>query len=58
MSVMEKLKDAIGLDGDNGVTTYRYDCHDCDAEFESAKRPERAACPECVSEDVEVVEET
>lgn len=54
MSVMEKVKSIVGLD-DTGITTYEYHCNDCDAEYTSAKQPERATCPECVSNDVEML---
>lgn len=52
MGVVDRLKDIVGTDG--GLTTYRYRCTDCDSEFDSAKDPDRAACPECLSHDVEV----
>lgn len=51
MSVVDKLKSAIGLDEEH--STYKYECADCGREFTSAKDPERATCSECLSRDVE-----
>lgn len=55
MSVVDTLKDFISTD--SGVTVKEYRCTDCEGTFESAKDPDRAACPECLSHDVEVIQE-
>jgi len=55
MSIIDSLKGMIGAD--NGQNRKkRFECNDCDHEFESFKRTERASCPECLSSDVEAVE--
>lgn len=41
--------------GSSGVEFREYECVDCDTTFQSAKRPERAQCPECLSDDVDVL---
>jgi protein-arginine kinase activator protein McsA len=56
MSVVKKLKSVVGMDGDSH-TKKRYQCQQCDNEFESYKLPERTSCPECLSTDVDVLEE-
>ena len=56
MSVVGKLKSAIGLDGDATKEKTAYRCPECDNEFESYKAPERAFCDECMNEAVEVRE--
>lgn len=33
-------------------------CRECDATFESANHPKRAACPDCLSEDVAMINTT
>lgn len=43
------------LGSDSGVELKEYECAECDSSFDSAKRPERASCPECLSNDVTVV---
>lgn len=55
MSVVGKLKSAIGLDDDPTEEKTRFRCPDCGNEFESYKVPKRAFCDECMNEDVEVV---
>ena len=55
MSIIETLKGVVGADG-AGSAKKRFACNKCDHEFESFKREDRTACPECLSNDVEVVE--
>jgi Zn finger protein HypA/HybF involved in hydrogenase expression len=55
MSVVGKLKSAVGLD-DETEEKHRMRCTDCGNEFVSYKPPERAVCGECMSEDLDVVE--
>jgi predicted Zn-ribbon and HTH transcriptional regulator len=50
MSLVQKLKSAIGSDESFETTTY--ECRDCGATHDSAKTPDRASCPECLSNDV------
>lgn len=42
----------------SGVEIKLYECADCDATFESAKVPERASCPGCLSNQVAPIETT
>lgn len=42
----------------SGIDIKLYECAECDATFESAKKPKRASCPECHSNDVKYVETT
>ncbi|PSQ11840.1 hypothetical protein BRC93_04135 [Halobacteriales archaeon QS_5_70_15] len=55
MSVVGKLKSAIGLDDAAADEKTRFRCPDCGNEFEPYKVPKRAFCDECMSEDVEVL---
>lgn len=55
MSALQKLKNLFSS-GSESVEFRHYDCHECDHEFRSAKIPERAQCPECLSNDVRVTE--
>lgn len=41
--------------GGSGVEFREFECVDCDSTFKSAKQPERAQCPECLSGDVDVL---
>ncbi|MFB6123648.1 MAG: hypothetical protein ABEJ78_09345 [Haloferacaceae archaeon] len=50
MSLVSKIKSAIGSDEELDVRTY--ECQDCGATHDSAKTPDRASCPECLSNDV------
>lgn len=51
MAVGDLIDKLLG-GGGSGVQLKVFECADCDAEFESAKQPERASCPECLSNDV------
>lgn len=53
MSVIQKLKSALPIE-DEGVTHRTFECQECGNTFESTKRPERAKCMECLSNDVQV----
>ncbi len=55
MSVLGKLKDAVGVGGAHRDPTDAFRCTDCGEEFESGKDPRRASCPDCLSNDVERV---
>lgn len=44
------------LGRETGVKLRFFECSECDAYFESAKQPKRASCPECLSNDVAVVQ--
>lgn len=55
MSVIEKLTSLVG--SDDSPVKKRFRCHGCDSEFDSFKREGRASCAECLSDDVEVIEE-
>lgn len=50
---LSKLVDKL-LGGGPGVDVQEYRCPDCGRTFESAKDPERAQCPECLANDVDV----
>lgn len=54
MSVIDTIKTVVGLD--SGAITHEYRCQDCDNEFESAKDPDRASCMNCMSYNVERVD--
>lgn len=51
MAVVDLIGKLLGKGG-SGLQIGVFECADCDAEFESAKQPERASCPECLSNDV------
>lgn len=51
MSVVEIIDKLFGVSGDS-VELKVYECAECDSTFESAKQPDRASCPECLSNDV------
>ena len=55
MSVVGKLKSAIGIDDAPTDEKTRFRCPDCGNEFGSYKLPKRAFCDECMNEDVEVI---
>lgn len=40
------------LGKDPGVQIKVYECRACESTFNSAKSPDRASCPECLSNDV------
>lgn len=54
MSIANLISRLLGGDG-GGVEMREYECEECGNTFESAKRPERAKCMECFSNDLEVV---
>lgn len=56
MSIIEKLKGLVGGGEAQVDGKKRFTCHNCESEFDSFKLEERASCPECLSNDVEVVE--
>lgn len=43
------------LGSSSGVELKEFECAECDASFDSAKQPQRASCPECLSNEVSVV---
>lgn len=51
MAVVDLIDKLFGVGG-NSVQLKVFECADCDATFESAKQPDRASCPECLSNDV------
>lgn len=51
MAVVEIIDKLLGVSGSE-IQLKVFECADCGAEFESAKQPERASCPECLSNDV------
>lgn len=57
MSIIDKLKGMVGKGESRPNSKKRFTCHGCDSEFDSFKLEERASCPECLSNDVEVVTE-
>ncbi|MFB6359788.1 MAG: hypothetical protein ABEH59_00535 [Halobacteriales archaeon] len=54
MAIGKLVKKVLGRD--TGVEIKAYNCADCDETFDSAKQPERASCPECLSNDVSVAQ--
>lgn len=40
----------------SGLDVTVYECAGCESTFESAKQPERASCPECLSSSVAPVD--
>lgn len=57
MSIIEKLKGLVGGGESHANVKKRFTCHNCESEFDSFKHEDRASCPECLSNDVEVVKE-
>jgi hypothetical protein len=55
MSVIDTIKDVVGLD--SGPATRQYRCVDCDNQFSSAKDPGRALCTECMGHNVELIDD-
>lgn len=51
MSIVEVIDRVLGT-GNSSVQLKVFECADCDSTFESAKQPDRASCPECLSNDV------
>jgi len=56
MSLIQKVKRAVGMDGPDTTTEKRYHCPDCDSEFTSFKTEERAMCMDCMNGQVELLE--
>lgn len=54
MSISNLLGRLLGGNG-GSIELREYECVECGHTFDSAKRPERAQCMECLSNDVEVV---
>lgn len=52
-SAIQTIKAFFG--SEDGAETKTYRCSECGETHESAKRPERARCPECLSSDVQRV---
>lgn len=44
------------LGRESSVQVWIYRCASCDSTFESAKQPNLAACPDCLSNDVSRIE--
>lgn len=55
MSVVDKLKSVVTTDDSLDETRYR--CTDCGNEFGSYKDPKRVSCKDCLSREVEAVED-
>ena len=53
MSISNLLDRLLG-DGGASIDVREYECAECGNTFESAKRPERAQCMDCLSNDVSV----
>jgi protein-arginine kinase activator protein McsA len=56
MTLLQKVKSAVGMDGTDTTTEKRYRCPECDSEFTSFKTEERAICVECMNGQVELLE--
>lgn len=56
MSVIDKLKDVVGMDDESTSETH-YRCPECERDFTSYKSPDRSFCTECMNQEVEVVEQ-
>lgn len=56
MAIGKLVKKVLGRD--TGVEIKVYECSECDETFDSAKQPERASCPECLSSDVALTQTT
>lgn len=54
MPISKILGRLLGSDS-GGVEIKKYECNECGNTFDSAKRPERSQCMECLSNDVEVI---
>lgn len=55
MSIIQKVKSAVGIDTADTTTESRYYCPECDSEFTSFKTEERAICVDCMNGEVEQV---
>lgn len=51
MSLGSLLSKLLGSAGSN-VEFREYECDECGNTFQSAKRPERVQCPDCLSNDL------
>lgn len=56
MSIIQTVKDAVGMDTADTTTEKRYHCPECDSEFTSFKTEERAICVDCMNGEVELQE--
>lgn len=56
MALGKLVKKVFG--SDTGVELKVFECSECGETFESAKQPERASCPGCLSNDVAVAQTT
>lgn len=56
MSLSDLIGGIFGSSG-SGVETGAFECQDCRSTFESAKDVDRLQCPECLSNDVERIDE-
>lgn len=56
MAIGDLVKRLLGRG--SGVQLRSFRCSACEATFESAKRPDRATCPECLSAEVSVADTT
>lgn len=54
MSVVETIKSVVSTDDSPEET--RFECTECGHEFGSYKDPKRVSCEECLSREVEPVE--
>lgn len=50
MSIGQLVGELIGVKSGDDLNVL--ECPDCESTFNSAKDPERASCPECLSNDV------
>lgn len=56
MSILDSLKAALPV-GESSPDITEYECQECGNRFESAKVPDRAQCMDCLSRNVEVVDD-
>ena len=57
MSALQTLKELIPGADDDGVETQTYECQSCFETFDSAKDQDRVECPDCLSADVQPVDQ-
>jgi protein-arginine kinase activator protein McsA len=58
MSIIQKVKSAVGMDSTDTTSEKRYHCPECDSEFTSFKTEERAMCIDCMNGEVELLDRT
>lgn len=56
MALGKLVKKVLG--SDTGVELKTFECSECGEAFESAKQPERASCPACLSNAVSIAQTT